>query len=288
MLVSPALKELLDSPSGALLRDRLDYKVAGVIGDAGLRGPQELTYVAGSATLTAANGYRIDHFGKEWHPPPMRAPAVLLVVMTCVTLMTPVMVFIGTSVRFGNERRERRLAALRLVGADVRTTRRIASGEALFGSLLGLVGGAALFLAGRQGASAVTLWDVNVFPSDVAPSPVAAALIAVLVPTAAVLVTLFAQRGITVEPLGIVRNRPALRRRLWWRVALPAVGVLLLVPLARERPWHDTVLNTVRLATGSMLLLLGVTVLLPWLVDTVVGRCAAVPFPGNSRSAACS
>ncbi|MEW2437527.1 FtsX-like permease family protein [Streptomyces caniferus] len=279
MLVSPALKELLDSSSGALLRDRLDYKVAGVIGDAGLRGPQELTYVAGSATLTAANGYRIDHFGKEWHPPPMRAPAVLLVVMTCVTLMTPVMVFIGTSVRFGNERRERRLAALRLVGADVRTTRRIASGEALFGSLLGLVGGAALFLAGRQGASAVTLWDVNVFPSDVAPSPVAAALITVLVPTAAVLVTLFAQRGITVEPLGIVRNRPALRRRLWWRVALPAVGVLLLVPLARERPWHDTVLNTVRLATGSMLLLLGVTVLLPWLVDTVVGRLRGGPVP---------
>ncbi|MFK0262211.1 FtsX-like permease family protein [Streptomyces angustmyceticus] len=279
MLVSPALKELLDSPRGALLRDRLDYKIAGVIGDDGLLGPRELTYVAQSATLSAADGNRIDHFGTNWQPPPVRAPVVLLVVMTCVTLMTPVLVFIGTSVRFGNERRERRLAALRLVGADVRTTRRIASGEALFGALLGLAGGGALFLAGRQCASVITLWDVNVFPSDVAPSPLAAALIAVLVPTAAVVVTLFAQRGITVEPLGIVRNRPALRRRLWWRVALPAAGILLLVPLARERPWHDTPLHTVALAAGAMSLLLGVTALLPWLVDAVVGRLHGGPVP---------
>ncbi|TJZ45333.1 FtsX-like permease family protein [Streptomyces piniterrae] len=279
MLVSPALKELLDSPAGALLRDRLDYEVAGVIGDAGLLGPAELTYFAQSATLREADAYRIDHFGRSWDPTPMRAPAVLLVIMTCVALMMPVMVFIGTSVRFGNERRERRLAALRLVGSDVPTTRRIASGETLFGSLLGLAGGAALFLGGRQLASVITLWGINVFPSDVTPGPLAAALIAVLVPAAAVLVTLFAQRGVTVEPLGIVRGRPAIRRRLWWRVALPAVGTLLLLPLAGERPWTDTAPNTLRLAAGSMLLLFGVTALLPWLVDAVVRRLRGGPVP---------
>ncbi|MER6839644.1 ABC transporter permease [Streptomyces platensis] len=278
MLVSPALKELLNSPDGALLRERLDYRMAGTIGDEGLLGPRELTYVAQSSTpLAAPESYRIDHFGKDWHAPPMRAPAVVLLIMTCVALMTPVLVFLGTSVRFGNERRERRLAALRLVGADVPTTRRIASGEALFGSLLGLVAGGALFLGGRQCASAVTLWGINVFPSDVAPGPLAVALIAVLVPTAAVAVTLFAQRGVTVEPLGIVRRRPPLRRRLWWRLALPAVGAVLLVPLARESPWRDTPFNTVRLAAGAMLLLLGVATLLPWLVDAVVSRLHGGP-----------
>ncbi|MFF3540944.1 ABC transporter permease [Streptomyces platensis] len=277
MLVSPALKELLDSPEGALLRERLNYRVAGVIGDEGLRGPRELTYFAQSTTLAAPDSYRIDHFGKNWHPAPMRAPAVVLVIMTCVALMTPVLVFIGTSVRFGNERRERRLAALRLVGADVPTTRRIASGEALFGSLLGLVAGGALFLGGRQFASVITLWDINVFPSDVTPGPLAVALIAVLVPTSAVAVTLFAQRGVTVEPLGIVRHRPPVRRRLWWRLALPAVGTLLLAPLAREIPWQETPFNTLRLAAGAMLLLLGVTALLPWLVDAVVGRLHGGP-----------
>ncbi|GGU77710.1 membrane protein [Streptomyces albospinus] len=279
MLVSPALHKLLASPEGALLRDRLHYTTAGVIGDEGLQGPQELTYVAQSDTLRERDGYRVDHFGKSWDPAPMRAPAVVLVIMTCVALMTPVMVFIGTSVRFGNERRERRLAALRLVGADVPTTRRIASGEALFGSLLGLLGGGALFLAARQLASVITLWEINVFPSDVTPALLPAALIVLLVPSAAVLVTLLAQRGITVEPLGIVRNRPPVRRRLWWRLVLPIAGVLLLFPLTREQPWHDTPLNTVRLAAGSTLLLFGVTALLPWLVDAVVGRLRGGPVP---------
>ncbi|GAU65200.1 integral membrane protein MviN [Streptomyces sp. NBRC 110611] len=278
MLVSPALKELLDSPQGALLRDRLDYTVAGTIGDAGLLGPRELTYFAQNASLTS--GYHISRFGhRDWEPDRLGTPVVLLVTMTCVALMMPVMVFIGTSVRFGNERRERRLAALRLVGADVRTTRRIASGEALFGSLLGLLGGGALFLGIRQLAPLVTLWDINVFSADVTPGPVAAALIGLLVPAAAVLVTLFAQRGVTVEPLGIVRARPAVRRRLWWRLVLPATGILLLVPLAWEQPWSDTPLNTIRLAAGSMLLLFGVTALLPWLVDAVVGRLRGGPVP---------
>ncbi|MEU9500433.1 FtsX-like permease family protein [Streptomyces sp. NPDC048196] len=277
MLVSPALKDLLDSPGGALLRDRLPYEIAGTIGDAGLLGPKELTYVARSATLAAPDGYRIDHFGKSWDPRPMSAPAVLLVIMTCVSLMTPVMVFIGTSVRFGNERREERLAALRLVGTDVPTTRRIASGEALFGSLLGVAGGAALFLAARGLAPYLTLWDINVFPADIAPGPLAAALITLLVPAAAVLVTLLAQRSVTVDPLGVVHHRRPVRRRLWWRPALPAVGALLLVPLSWEGPWTDDPLHTVRLAAGAMLLLLGVTALLPWLVDAVVGRLHGGP-----------
>lgn len=277
MLVSPALKELLDSPEGALLRERLAYRITGLVGDEGLAGPAELTYYAGSATLHKPSAYRIDHFGKDWDPQPLQPQAVLLVIMTCVALLTPVLVFIGTSVRFGNERRERRLAALRLVGADVPTTRRIASGEALFGSLLGLVLGAGLFLGGRLFAPMITLWDINVFASDVTPGPLAAALIAVLVPAAAVLVTLFAQRGVTVEPLGLVRTRPVVRRRLWWRLLLPALGAALLLPLSRQSQWMG--IDTVQLAAGAMLLLLGVTTLLPWLVDAVVGRLRGGPVP---------
>ncbi|MFH8406933.1 ABC transporter permease [Streptomyces sp. NPDC018019] len=279
MLVSPALKELLDSPGAKELRERLPYRVVGTIGDAGLQGPAELTYLAGSGTLTERIAYRIDHFGLEFVQRPMRAPAVVLVIMTCVALLTPVMVFIGTSVRFGNERREQRLAALRLVGADIRTTRRIAAGEALLGSLAGLVLGAGFFLGGRQLASVVTLWDINVFPSDIVPDPLLAVVVAVLVPAAAVLVTLFAQRGVTVEPLGVVRNRPPVRRRLWWRPLVPLAGAGLLVTVSRDVDRVDSPLNTIRLATGATLLLLGVTALLPWLVDAVVRRLRGGPVP---------
>ena len=73
-----------------------------------------------------------------------------------VVLLLPVGVFIAAAVRFGGERRDRRLAALRLVGADGRMARRIAAGEALAGALLGLVLGAGFFLLGRQLAARST------------------------------------------------------------------------------------------------------------------------------------
>ncbi|POX41682.1 hypothetical protein C3486_08350 [Streptomyces sp. Ru73] len=277
MVVSPALRELLDAPGSAQLRARLDYKVVGTIGDEGLLGPRELTFVAGMDDRSAGESYRISHFGKVFDPQPPSTRLVLLIVLACVVLLMPVMVFVGTAVRFGSDRREARLAALRLVGADIPTTRRIAAGEAVVGAGLGLAVGLLVFLAGRQAAGAVTLWDVNVFPADVVPDPVLAALIAVLVPAVAVLVTLFAQRSVTAEPLGVVRDRPARRRRLGWRLALPVTGLVLLSSLlwAPDPVWF----RAVRLAVGATLLLLGITALLPWLVAAVVGRLRGGPVP---------
>lgn len=120
--------------------------------------------------------------------------------MVCVVLLAPVAIFIATAVRFGGDRRDRRLAALRLVGADIRTTRRIAAGEALFGALLGLLFGLAFFLVGRQFVGAVEIWDVSAFPADLAPDLRLASLISVAVPLTAVLVTLVAMRSVVIEP----------------------------------------------------------------------------------------
>nr|WP_235466967.1 FtsX-like permease family protein [Streptomyces platensis] len=137
----------------------------------------------------------------------------------------PVAVFIATAVRFGGERRDRRMTALRLVGTDRRMTRRMAAGEALCGALCGLALGAGLFLLARRFSGRITLWDVNAFPSDVVPDPALAALIALVVPLCAVVVTLVALRGVTVEPLGVVRHQTPRRRRVWWR--LPVLGAVV-------------------------------------------------------------
>ncbi|MFJ6747030.1 ABC transporter permease [Streptomyces sp. NPDC091266] len=279
MVVSPALKELLASPEGELLRERLPYKAVGTIGQPGLIGPGELSYYANSATLPGADGaHHIAGFGATSEPEPMSPLLVVLIVVACVVLLMPVALFIATAVRFGGERRDRRLAALRLVGADVRMTRRMAAGEALFGSLLGLVLGALLFLAARQLMGSVTLWDVNAFPSDITPAPALAVLVAVAVPLSAVLVTLFALRGVTIEPLGVVRHTAGRRRRLWWRLPLPLAGLALLLLNGRVDT-ANAVVDPYAIAGGAVLVLFGVTLLLPWLVEAVVGRLRGGPVP---------
>ncbi|MFF5963701.1 ABC transporter permease [Streptomyces collinus] len=278
MVVSPALKELLASGDGKLLRERLDYKITGTIGEEGLVGSQELAYFAGGKGLAerlegSASGARINSFGNPdlgssdpWDP-----VLLLLVLVVFVVLLMPVAVFIAAAVRFGGERRDRRLAALRLVGSDSRMTRRIAAGEALAGSVLGLVLGTVFFLLGRELAASFEVFHISVFPSYLNPSPLLAVLVALAVPSAAVLVTILALRGVVIEPLGVVRTARPARRRLWWRLLLPLGGLALLYPMMGQGDDGGN-FNQYLVAGGVMLLLIGVTALLPWVVETVVAR----------------
>ena len=279
MVVSPALRELLDSDSGALLRERLPYDTVGTIGEQGLIGSQELAYYAGGENLAQRVGdspaVRLTSFG---NPDPTEEETdpvlVLLVLVVFVVLLMPVAVFIAAAVRFGGERRDRRLAALRLVGSDGGMTRRIAAGEALAGALLGLVFGTGFFLAGRELAASFEAYSISVFPSYLNPSPLLALLVAVAVPAAAVLVTLLALRGVVIEPLGVVRTARPARRRLWWRLLLPLAGIGMLLPMIGQGRENGE-FNQYLVTGGVICLLVGVTALLPWIVETVVARLGA-------------
>ncbi|WP_148588408.1 FtsX-like permease family protein [Streptomyces sp. WAC01526] len=284
LAVSPALAELLSSPEGALLKARFPHlRITDTIGDEGLTHPGELLFYQGSDGLPRpGNGVeRITAFGD--HGTPFRASplVVLIILVCCVAVLTPVAVFIATAVRFGGERRDRRLAALRLVGADRATTRRIAAGEALAGALCGLLTGAALFLAGRAPLAGLSLFGLGVFPSDVVPDAALVCAIASAVPLCAVGVTLFTLRRVAVEPLGVTRTAPPLRRRLWWRVLLPAAGVALLLPQAIGGLGPGDTADA-QVLLGVSLLLLGVAALLPWLLDALVARLGRAGFGGQS------
>ncbi|MET9703261.1 FtsX-like permease family protein [Streptomyces griseus] len=278
MVVSPALRELLDEPGNELLRERLPYRITGTIGDAGLRSPGELLYYAGSDTLTTSNGgHRIAGYGDNRQGDPLPPLLIVLVIMVCVVLLAPVAIFIATAVRFGGDRRDRRLAALRLVGADIRSTRRIAAGEALFGALLGLLFGLAFFLVGRQFVGAVEIWDVSAFPADLAPDLRLATLIAVAVPLTAVLVTLVAMRSVVIEPLGVVRRGRERGRRLWWRLPVPLAGLAVLALWGRVEEYAPV--NPFPITVGAVLVLFGLALLLPWLVEACVNRLRGGPVP---------
>ncbi|MGW0212498.1 FtsX-like permease family protein [Streptomyces sp. NPDC003233] len=72
-------------------------------------------------------------------------------------LLAPIGVFIAAAVRFGGQHRDRRLAALRLVGADRGMTTGIAAGEAVPSTLVGIALGTILFLAVLAVVAVLTL-----------------------------------------------------------------------------------------------------------------------------------
>ncbi|MGK5676007.1 FtsX-like permease family protein [Micromonospora sp. URMC 106] len=278
VVVSPALRDLLDSADGALFAPRLGgARVTGVIGDEGLAGPRELAFYLGSDRLSVADGAtRLDAFGGGLPGEPFGPVLMVLVVVIFVVLLLPIAVFLGAAVRFGGERRDRRLAALRLVGADAAMVRRIAAGEAAAAALLGVAVGGALFALGRQVVPLVTLMDLSVYAADVRPPLPLVAAVVVAVPALAVVVTLVSMRAVLVEPLGVSRRATPVRRRLAWRLLLPAAGLGLLLagtagvaPLGAER----------QTAAGAVLLLVGVVTVLPWLTDLLVRRLRGGPVP---------
>lgn len=279
MAVSPALARLLLSPDGALLRERLHYPTTAIIGDEGLQGPGELAFYLGSDNLTADTPGvgRRNAFGDENTSEGLDPVLLLLVVIIFVVLLLPVAMFVASAIRFGGDSRDRRLAGVRLVGADTGMARRIAAGEAMLSALLGLAAGAVMFFAGRSFVGSVELMDITVFPSDVVPDPVFAALIVLAVPTAAVVVTVLSLRRVMIEPLGVVRRGGDTGRRLWWRLIMPVLGVLLLLPMIGSVSRSSDGFSEWQVIGGVCFILLGVATLLPWLVQSVVRRLHGGP-----------
>ncbi len=155
--------------------------------------------------------------------------------------------------------------------------RRIATGDALASSVVGLVLGAGFFLLVRAFVEHVELFELRIFSSDLTPSVGYVALVAVLVPVLSVLAALATMRGTTVDPLGVARRAKPPARRLWWRVVPVLVGVAVLA--TRERSladWHGSQGRALLLG-GIALLLLGIPLLLPWVVERSVGRVRGGP-----------
>jgi len=279
VVLSPAMAQLLNSPDGALLRPRFPQTVIGLIGPDGLTGPQELTYYAGLTPDMVPSGeppQRAYSFGSHGPVSSSFNPVLqALVVIGVVALLVPILIMVSISSRIAGAQRDRRLAALRLVGAGARQVRRIAAAESLASAGTGLVLGVAVFLVFRLIVPHVEVFGVSAFAGDVMPSWPLVVLIVLLVPVLAVGSALFALRGTVIEPLGVVRGGRPVRRRLWWRAVLVVLGVALLL---FARGLHtDSPQWTEMVVLGAGALLIGVPVLLPWLLERAVGSIRGGP-----------
>lgn len=270
VVLSPALADLLAAPAGALLRPRFPERVIGTIGTAGLNQPSDLAFYAGAgaALQQTSSVQKLYGFGAPLPSRPLDPLLLALIVVGVAVLLVPIVIFVGVSSRIAGAQRDRRLAALRLVGAGAWQTRRIAAAESLVGAATGLVLGVMLFLMAKQAAGSVEVLNYSVFPQDITPSWGLVVLVLLLVPVIALGSSLLALRRTVIEPLGVVRESRPVRRRLWWRLGLLVLGAALMFLLPKHGGGNTWVLM---LAAGACALLIGVPAMLPWLLERAVG-----------------
>lgn len=274
VLLSPALADLLRSNDG--LRARFSEKVVGTIGMAGLRGPADLSFFVGAGPLPTTGAQATDAidvyaFGASTSQQSTDPTLLVVSAIGGVALLIPILLFVAVSSRIAGAQRDRRLAALRLAGAGDHQVRRIAAAESLVSSAAGLVLGALVFLGLRQLAPRFEMLGWSFFTADVVPDPLLTVLIVLAVPVLAVGTTLFALRSVIIEPLGVIRETRPIRRRLWWRVAPIALGLVLLLVIppglgVASDGWIAIVV------IGATSLMLGVPAILPWLLERLVDR----------------
>lgn len=272
IVVSPALRDLLRSSDGRLLVQRLGQPaIVGTIGDQGLLGPRELAFYLGDNSITSETAdQRVPAFGQESPAEVYNATLQLLIIVITVVLLLPILICQAMATRFGGEARDRRMAALRLIGADRRMIRIMAVGEALVGAILGIALGWLIFLGGRQIVPLFSLSDISLYPSDLIPRTDLALLVMVLAVVLAAAAALTALRGVIIEPLGVTRIASQPRRRLWWRLIIPAAGLAALYPLFEGADPESGPPPAYQIVAGVILLLAGSVALLPWLVDRLV------------------
>ena len=175
--VSPALHEQLRREPG--LSGLLPGVEKGLIGAAGLTGPDELyAYVGATRSQLGAEARALKGFGKDYPPSRVVDPSTLEALrFTLATLvLLPLAVFLSVCARLSAASRNRRLAALRLLGMSAKGTQRVNAAETVMAALLGAALGLGEFWLLNQVVARTGLPGLKWYAADGAVSAGTAAL----------------------------------------------------------------------------------------------------------------
>ncbi len=160
----------------------------------------------------------------------------MLLLLGAVLLVVPVVIFIVMTTRVAAAHRERRLAAIRLVGATRLQAAVVAAVETGLGAVAGTALGWVGYEAGRRIlAATLTFQGARFFLDDVVVAPWLLALVLVGVPLLAMLTTVVAMSRVQAGPLATSRHgrRPPPSARRALPLAAGIGGLLAAAPLRR-------------------------------------------------------
>jgi hypothetical protein len=277
VFVSPALGRLLRSDRGRIYRLRFPGRIGGTLGRPVLHDPGELVAMVGMPPGRLSGATRITDWRAAEPAPEMQSGNTfnrrLVYLLAALGVLIPIGVFVAASTRIGATTRERRFAAMRLVGA---TPRQIALAAAIEAAAAALLGGGAGLIAAlllRTRAADVAIAGYSTFPADLAPPLWQVGAVLVATPAIAAAAAVGSMRRVAVTPLGVSRRqtpgRPGARRLV--PLAVSWVELAWAVQVG-DRLTEDGKL--VALGAGFAGVILGIVVAGPWLVAALAGAVA--------------
>ncbi|MGW4642551.1 FtsX-like permease family protein [Sphaerisporangium sp. NPDC004334] len=275
VVMSPALAELARD-DGSVGR-RFPQKRAGTIGDEALVHPGELVAVVGHApgedimTAKYKGDYRLGVSATKvpdltGSPSPDAGAYQALAAVASVLMVVPLLVFGGAAARLTVARRDRRLAALRLVGATPGQVVAMTVAEAVITAFAGAVLGLLLYTVAIPPLTQVRIAGGAWFASDIWPGPLPIAAVLLAVPLLVGLSAVVGLRRVVVSPLGVARREtpPAMR----------FVRVVALLACLAAVPAFGAGASVTVVVVVLSLSFLAVNLVGPWVV-AMIGRITA-------------
>lgn len=295
--MSPALKELSGELPADQLKDRFtgrgsSNRIAGRLGRQALEYPGQLVAVVGVSADNPALGpthptdfgldpysavpSRISNFDGSvplWYSTTYKA----LSAFATALLVVPLVVLGAAAGRLASARRDRQLAAMRLVGATPGQVLAITTFETVLLGTVGALLGAALYIVSLPFAARVSATGGAWFVSDLWVGPAVLAAMLVAVPLTVGASALVGLRKLVISPLGVARRQSPRGTRAWRLVLF----VALLVAYAIVAP-SIGMSEAAPFAVFFGVLFLGLSVLGPFVVG-LLGR-AMVAFARGPKT----
>ena len=260
--MSPALAKLSGELPPDQLKDRFAGKrsgdrVAGTLGQQALEYPGQLIVVVGRDTDAPVFGptHPLDLGPTSYSATPTRISSFAgsspdwyvlyraLSAFATALLVIPLVVLGAAAGRLASARRDRQLAAMRLVGATPGQVLAITTFETVLLGAIGAVLGAVAYVASLPLAAQVSATGGTWFVSDLWVGPGILAAMLVAAPLTVGASALVGLRKLVISPLGVARRQSPRGARVWrlvlfvallvaYGVVAPSIGMSSAVPFA--------------------------------------------------------
>lgn len=276
--VSPALHDQLQREPG--LGGLLPGTEKGLIGAAGLTDPNELyAYIGTTRAHLGGDARALKSFGSEYPPTWAVDPSTLEILrFTLATLvLLPLAVFLSVCAKLSAASRNRRLAALRLLGLSAKGTQRVNAAETVVAALLGAALGLAEFWLLNQIVARTGLPGLKWYAADGAVSGQTMAICLLGCPALAWFVGRASARAAARNPLATRRAAAPRAPRVWGGLLL-VTGLGIIIGFSAtgltDHPARSDGINALLLPAGVLLTGLGLVLTLPLLSYLLAKRLA--------------
>jgi hypothetical protein len=277
--VSRGLDQAMRASLNAHIGERFGSKQIGIIPNTLSASPDALEVIRGMSQVEASGAHVADiyRFPNEaevasWYS----GQFGVMLLFGATILLFPIVMFISIATQLGSVQREKRYAALRLIGATRRQVTQIMAVESLSAALVGVMLGSLAYLVVLPLMAGYQFESMRFWQSDLT-VPIGQYLLAVSLTLIFCLLTnWWGLRRVQVSPLGVARTQTSGKRPRIWQLLLliPGIATFIWMALPTGKTWVGE--NVASDGLVLLVLIVGITCVMfglilagPWLTTTI-------------------